>query len=111
MVVSVKDAFGVSVCILIASQLPDDDRLICKSLACINVNGCDLRLLPLEAVRIMSGFSEEVAMAVTQPLWPSIEPRKRRDSAILDERRVDFGASNAELFAKRQGVTVTATVT
>jgi hypothetical protein len=40
----------------------------------------------------MSGFSEEVAMAVTQPLWPSIEPRKRRDSAILDERRVEFGA-------------------
>jgi hypothetical protein len=27
-----------------------------------------------------SGVSEEVAMAVTQPLWPFKDPRKRRDS-------------------------------
>ena len=33
-------------------------------------------------------------MAVTQPLWPSIEPRKRKDSAILDEREVELGARN-----------------
>ncbi len=31
--------------------------------------------VPREAVRIMSGFSEDVAIAVTQPLWPAIEPR------------------------------------
>lgn len=31
--------------------------------------------IPRDAVRIMSGFSEEVAIAVTQPLWPAIEPR------------------------------------
>lgn len=31
----------------------------------------------------MSGFSEDVAIAVTHPLWPSREPRKRSDSDIL----------------------------
>ena len=31
--------------------------------------------IPRDAVRIMSGFSEEVAIAVTQPLWPAREPR------------------------------------
>jgi len=30
----------------------------------------------------MSGFSEEVAIAVTQFLWPSMEPKKRNDSAM-----------------------------
>jgi hypothetical protein len=30
----------------------------------------------------MSGFSDEVAMAVTHPLWPSSDPRKRRDSMV-----------------------------
>jgi hypothetical protein len=40
-------------------------------------------VLPREAVKIMSGFSEEVAMAVTHPLWPSRDPRKRRDSDMM----------------------------
>ena len=31
----------------------------------------------------MSGFSLEVAMAVTQPLWPSREPLKMRDSVLM----------------------------
>ena len=31
----------------------------------------------------MSGFSEEVAMAVTQPLWPDKEPRNLSCSAML----------------------------
>jgi len=31
----------------------------------------------------MSGFSDEVAMAVTHPLWPSKDPRKRRDSDMV----------------------------
>lgn len=30
----------------------------------------------------MSGFSEDVATAVTQPLWPVRDPRKRRDSIV-----------------------------
>lgn len=34
----------------------------------------------------MSGFSEEVAMAVTHPLWPAREPKYRSDS-ILEIRR------------------------
>lgn len=45
------------------------------------------RYLPREAVKIMSGFSEEVAIAVTQPLWPDNEPRKRSDSVIPGESR------------------------
>lgn len=42
-------------------------------------------IVPLEAVRIMSGFSEEVAIAVTHPLWPAKDPKKRSDSAIIAE--------------------------
>ena len=33
-----------------------------------------MMVLSREAVRIMSGFSEEVATAVTSPLWPTREP-------------------------------------
>ena len=39
--------------------------------------------IPREAVNIMSGFSDEVAIAVTHPLWPSNEPRNLKDSDIL----------------------------
>jgi hypothetical protein len=39
--------------------------------------------LPRDAVKIMSGFSEEVAIAVTQPLWPAKEPRNRNCSPML----------------------------
>jgi hypothetical protein len=38
---------------------------------------------PLEAVKIMSGFSEEVATAVTQLEWPASEPLKDRGSPML----------------------------
>lgn len=31
---------------------------------------------PREAVKIMSGFSEEVAIAVIHPEWPAKEPLK-----------------------------------
>lgn len=33
----------------------------------------------------MSGFSDDVAMAVTHPACPAKEPKKRRDSAIVCE--------------------------
>jgi hypothetical protein len=39
--------------------------------------------VPREAVKIISGFSEEVAMAVIHPLWPSSDPRKRSDSDMV----------------------------
>jgi hypothetical protein len=39
--------------------------------------------VPLEAVKIMSGFSEEVATAVTQLEWPASEPLKDRGSPML----------------------------
>ena len=83
-VVTVENALRVSVGVLVAGQLPNDDSLVWvfggmrkreKSRKMQNV--------PREAVKIISGFSEEVAMAVTHPLWPSKEPRKRSDSVIL----------------------------
>lgn len=70
MVVSVEDAFWVTECVFLSGQLPDDDGFVCR------VQGLDtesgprphgLICIPREAVRIMSGFSEEVAMAVTHP--------------------------------------------
>jgi hypothetical protein len=39
--------------------------------------------IPREAVKIMSGFSEDVAIAVTHPLWPAKEPRNRSCSDML----------------------------
>src|ERR1700685_142834 len=51
-----------------------------------NISEEDTNKIPREAVRIMSGFSEEVAIAVTQPLWPAKEPRKRNCSAMLLEK-------------------------
>ena len=48
------------------------------------INLCAVKFVPLEAVKIMSGFSEEVAIAVTQPLWPDKDPRSRNWSAIVD---------------------------
>ena len=84
-VVAVEDALRVAVLILVTGELPDDDRLVyatdtisartilpCTAFANAREHGAHI---PREAVRIMSGFSEEVATAVTQPLWPAIEPR------------------------------------
>jgi hypothetical protein len=76
-VMAVENALWVPIGIFIASQLPDDDGLVCRRIK----NQMSLRRkdslsdLPREAVRIMSGFSEDVAMAVTHPLCPSKEPR------------------------------------
>jgi hypothetical protein len=38
---------------------------------------------PLEAVKIMSGFSEEVATAVIQLEWPASEPLKDSASDMM----------------------------
>lgn len=43
----------------------------------------ELRQVPREAVKIMSGFSDEVAIAVTHPLCPEREPKYRSDSIFL----------------------------
>ena len=77
---SMEDPFGVAVRVFIACQLPDDDGLVYGQL--LEPFREDEKNQPRDAVRIISGFSEEVAMAVIHPLWPSIEPRKRRDSAM-----------------------------
>ena len=63
--------------------------------------------IPREAVKIMSGFSDEVAMAVTHPLWPSKEPRKRSDSDIFLLEKVCLVVDKLGL----QEVTVTSTAT
>jgi len=77
-VVSVENAFWVAKRVLIPGQLPDDDGFVCCDVGQIPksiLEPCGLICVPREAVRIMSGFSEEVAMAVTHPAWPGSEPR------------------------------------
>lgn len=73
-VMSVEDALGVSVGVLVASQLPDDNGLVYQRDIRRNL-GIDSAYSPREAVKIISGFSDDVAMAVTHPLCPSREPR------------------------------------
>lgn len=75
-VVAVEDALGVAELVLVARQLPDDDGLVwavCSGWRTWRTR--ETRQVPREAVRIMSGFSDDVAIAVTQPLWPGSEPR------------------------------------
>ena len=75
MAVTVEDTLGVAVRILIASELPDNDSLVCTKKFNQRVISLKEDHIPREAVKIMSGFSEEVAIAVTHPLWASNEPR------------------------------------
>lgn len=91
-VVAVENLLGETERRLVAGELPDNDGLVCErcqrvALRCKN---CASRFqatvssyVPREAVRIMSGFSLEVAMAVTQPAWPARDPLKTRGSPIL----------------------------
>lgn len=84
MIVSMEDAFRISICVVVAGQLPHDDCFIYMLFDEIGIKcSMDRDKIPREAVKIMSGFSEEVAIAVTQPLWPANEPRKRNCSAML----------------------------
>lgn len=81
-VMSMEDSFWVSVRVIIASQLPDNDGLVYLMIL-EDILGSLQRYVPREAVKIMSGFSDEVAMAVTHPLCPSKDPRKRSDSDMV----------------------------
>jgi hypothetical protein len=82
-VVAFKDSLRVAVRVLVARQLPDDDRLVFAAASARGRAQARTRTdAPRDAVRIMSGFSDEVAMAVTQPLWPGSDPRKRRLSML-----------------------------
>jgi hypothetical protein len=101
-VVAVKNSFGVAICVLIASKLPNNDGLV-YAIKSTNKSYAKMSLIPREAVRIMSGFSEEVAMAVTHPLWPGREPRKRKDSAI-SRKSLDI-ERDANEYRLRLGVT------
>jgi len=77
-VVSVENAFWVTKRVLIPGQLPDNDGFVCRDMGQILKSvpqPCGPICIPREAVRIMSGFSEDVAMAVTHPAWPGSEPR------------------------------------
>ena len=70
-VVAVEDALRVPVRVLVACQLPDDDSLVWWyfEMIRVQVQNTQMKLtVPREAVKIMSGFSEDVAMAVTHPL-------------------------------------------
>ena len=77
-VVSVENAFWVTKRVFIPGQLPDDDSFVCRDKGQIMspfLVLLDSICVPREAVRIISGFSEEVAIAVTHPAWPGSEPR------------------------------------
>ena len=75
-VVSVENPFWIAKRVLISGQLPDDDGFVCRDTGQISSLFLDLLgCAPREAVRIISGFSEEVAIAVTHPAWPGSEPR------------------------------------
>ena len=83
-VVAVENSLGVTIRIFVARQLPDNNGLVWIMSSDQIVQKVDEEpALPREAVKIMSGFSEEVAMAVTHPLWPSKDPRKRSDSDMV----------------------------
>lgn len=92
-VVAVEDLLGETERRLVAGELPDDDGLVWEMSAGRSftapknwARGSPARQIsyvPREAVRIMSGFSLEVAMAVTQPAWPARDPLKTRGSPIL----------------------------
>jgi hypothetical protein len=69
MIMTTKDAFGVTIRILVTSELPHDDCLVYAKALCFKRKDTilDEGYVPREAVRITSGVSEEVAIAVTQP--------------------------------------------
>lgn len=101
-VVAMKNSFWVAIRVLIASKLPNNDGLV-WAVKSTNESYAKMSFIPREAVRIMSGFSEEVAMAVTHPLWPGREPRKRKDSAI-SRKSLDI-ERDADEYGLRLGVT------
>lgn len=76
-VVAAEDALGVTVLVVLTRQLPDDDGLVCEvHVQAKRSQNTRARVkVPREAVKIISGFSDEVAMAVTHPLCPAREPR------------------------------------
>ena len=73
-IVSMKDPFRVAVRILVSSKLPYDDGLIYEN-DLATWGQLSNNNIPREAVKIISGFSDDVAIAVTHPLWPGKEPR------------------------------------
>jgi hypothetical protein len=82
-VVAVEDLLGEAERRLVARELPDDDGLVCGSATFRFAAKFFRPDSPRDEVRIMSGFSDEVAMAVTQPEWPAREPLNARGSPIL----------------------------
>lgn len=51
-----------------------------------------MMVLSREAVKIMSGFSDEVAMAVTSPLWPTRLPLRM----TAEERHVQHSSTSSD---------------
>lgn len=82
-VVPAQHLLRVAVRVVAARELPHDDGLVWQPASAVLEECSCVKQVPRDAVRIMSGFSEDVAMAVTQPLWPVSEPRNRSCSAIV----------------------------
>ena len=96
MIVASKDAFGIAVGILVAGKLPHNDSFVCEIFFSLGVRKVGA-MIPLEAVRIMSGFSCDVAIAVTHPLCPSRDPRNRNWSEAILCRRGQLIARRSTL--------------
>jgi hypothetical protein len=91
-VMTLEDPLGVAVRVLVARELPYNDRLVLRLPVSLSWPGLrEAGDAPRDAVKIMSGFSDDVAMAVTQPWWPGNDPRKRRLSISSDAMKGEFG--------------------
>lgn len=91
--VALKASLGVTVGLVVASQVPDDQGLVATggkehvgaiddAIAISKTLFQNFEISPRVLV-IISYFSREVAKLVTQPLWPSRVPRRMSCSAMI----------------------------
>ena len=67
-VMALENTFWVAIGDIVSCELPDNDCFVYMTEVLESKNLAWIVQVPLEAVRIISGFSDEVAMAVTHPL-------------------------------------------
>lgn len=87
--VALKASLGVTVGLVVASQVPDDQGLVATG-GKEHVGAIDDAIAIsktlfqiFEISPVISYFSREVAKLVTQPLWPSRVPRRMSCSAMI----------------------------
>lgn len=91
--VALQAALGVTVSLLIAGEVPDDQGLVARTRQQHVGAKCRRQVSTVFEAKIrgsrsqVSYFSREVAREVTQPLWPSRVPRRTSCSAMMGMRR------------------------